>query len=289
MSDPIKTTKVENQALAAQRAEYLATHKIADISIIDLVDLVATSGDFRALPNDLARSALFTARNRSQSRQRFFREPLFHLHASSGLTVLYTGEELRAVDDELVFMQCLEFARPAMLGHVFRFTLKEMVAAIGLSKSSTSYDTIRACFSRLRATEVLFNSTKSFGRSESFSLIKKYSSINDAGGQAEVFEMMLDPEIAILFAGRKYSSHEWATYRDLSPVERKLVDYIQSHREPRPLAVEAFGQLCGASPDRAAKGWRETVRKACLSVTEKTGVECSVMKTMDGYKISIKR
>jgi len=70
-----------------------------------------------------------------------------------------------------------------------------------------------------------------------------------------------------LFAGNTFTSHSWVVYRDLSPVARRLADYIESHKHPFPLELDKFRKMCG-STESSATGWRRTVKKACAEVQE---------------------
>ena len=52
------------------------------------------------MPNDYARSSLFSACNHNEKRKTMQRQKLFHYNEY--ISILYTGVELRAEDDELV-------------------------------------------------------------------------------------------------------------------------------------------------------------------------------------------
>ena len=90
---------------------------------------------------------------------------------------------------------------------------------------------------------------------------------NDAEGKPTHYRVWIDPNLIVLFAGNTFTSHSWEVYRDLSPVARRLADYIESHKHPYPLALEKFRKMCG-STDSSVTSWRQTVRKACAEVQE---------------------
>ena len=71
----------------------------------------------------------------------------------------------------------------------------------------------------------------------------------------------------VLFAGNTFTSHSWEVYRDLSPVARRLADYVVSHKHPFSLGLAKFQQMCGSS-DANLTSWRQTVRKACAEIQE---------------------
>lgn len=217
------------------------------------------------MPNDLGRSALFTARDKRVPRENLVHEKLFHLHEN--VTIYYTGSELRAYDDELVWQQILRYAREQPLGHPVHFTVKQLVADLGWSKSGQRYDAARVCISRLKATELLVINERAFGSSGGFSLIDKYIAINDTGIKPVAYSVWIDPAMITLFAGSTFTNHHWPIYRDLTPTARRLADYVESHRIPNPLPVERFANLCG-SVDQSTSSQAQTARKACRELEE---------------------
>jgi hypothetical protein len=81
---------------------------------------VAVRDDEPFIPNDYARSSLFTARNKREPRRMLLHEKLFHLHQT--VSILYTGLELRAEDDEIVWMRILHYAKNVPWGAIRRPT-----------------------------------------------------------------------------------------------------------------------------------------------------------------------
>jgi len=219
--------------------------------------------DLRHIPNDYARSSLFTARNKRQPRQTLMHERLFHYNEH--VSILYTGIELRAEDDELVWMQILNYGQRVPLGEPFEFSIKDLVADVGWYKNGRYYDKARECISRLRANEILALNNKAYGRSGSISLIQNYTAINDESGKPTHYRVWIDRNLIVLFAGNTFTSHAWEIYRELSPVARRLADYIESHKHPYPLAIEKFRNMCG-STNETPRSWRQIVKKACADV-----------------------
>lgn len=237
---------------------------------LDLLYPDTLNNSQRAIPNDVARSSLFTARNKREPRRNLTQEKLFHLH--EGVSVLYTGIELRAADDEIIWLQILHYAKSVPLGSPFEFTVKQLVADAGWSKNGAYYDNARKCISRLRANEVLIANEKAYGVSVPMSLIENYVLVNDGDGSANRYRVWIHPGMIVLFAGNTFTNHSWDTYRDLSPVARRLADYVESHKIPFPLQVERFRLMCGSS-SQALTGWRRTVRQACQELEDKQLVQ----------------
>lgn len=219
--------------------------------------------DLRHIPNDYARSSLFTTTNRNRKRRHLMRETLFHYN--SHIRIVYTGIELRAADDEIVWMQILSYGIAVPLGEPFEFSIKELINDLNLTRSGQTYENVRACISRLKANEVLAENTKAYGISGTISLIQNYVSVNDRDGKPTRFKVWLDPSLIYLMAGDTFTSHKWSLYKKLSPVARRLADYVQSHKHPYPLDILKFRGMCG-SAEKNTPRWRQTVRKACLEI-----------------------
>lgn len=238
---------------------------------------IGSNSNTRHIPNDYARSSLFTTKNKNEPRKTLVRKKLFHYNEN--ISILYTGIELRAEDDEIVWMQILNYGQGLPLGNTFEFAVKDLVRDVGWSKSGRNYERVRDCISRLRANEVLVLNNKAFGKSGSISLIREYTSNNDADGNPSHYKVWIDPNMMLMFAGNTFTSHAWDKYLALSPVARRLADYIESHKHPYPLQIDKFHEMCG-STNSSSFGWRRTVKKACLEVQD-AGIANVVTITKD--------
>lgn len=250
----------------AQRNAYLKKKGIipnAPAQLDLIFPNVLDRGDLRHIPNDYARSSLFAARNKREPRRTLMQEKLFHYNEH--VSILYTGIELRAEDDEIVWLQILSYGQGVALGEPFDFSVKDLVSDVAWSKNGRNYNRARECISRLKANEVLALNSKAYGRSGAISLIHNYTAINDADGKPTRYRVWIDPNLILLFAGNTFTSHRWEIYRNLLPVARRLADYIESHQHPFPLGLEKFRQMCGSS-DANTTSWRQTVRRACAEV-----------------------
>ncbi|MCW8167084.1 TrfA family protein [Verminephrobacter aporrectodeae subsp. tuberculatae] len=252
-----------------QRSAYLSSKGIKPTAQLqlDLIfpDTMGDRDDMRHIPNDYARSAIFTISNKREPRRTLMREKLFHYNEH--VSILYSGIELRAEDDELVWLQILKYGEGVPLGEPFEFSIKRLVRDVNWSKNGRNYDRARECITRLRANEVLALNKKAYGKSGSISLIQNYTAINDADGKPTQYRVWIDPNLIVLFAGNTFTSHTWELYRDLSPVARRLADYIESHQYPYPLTIEKFRKMCGSNNENT-RSWKQTVKKACAEVQE---------------------
>ena len=253
----------------AQRNAYLHSKNLKPSGQfqLDLIfpETIGNRDDLRHIPNDYARSSLFTARNKRMPRDSLMKKKLFHYNEH--ISILYTGIELRAEDDELVWLQILSYGQSVAFGQPFEFSIKDLVRDVDWSKNGRNYDRARECITRLKANEVLALNSKAYGKSGAISLIQNYTSVNDLEGKATQYRVWIDPNLIVLFAGNTFTSHSWEIYRKLSPVARRLADYIESHKHPFPLTLAKFRQICGSS-DANTTSWRQTVKRACKEVVK---------------------
>lgn len=220
-------------------------------------------GDVRAIPNDYARSALFTVRNKREPRASFQGALIYHIE--SAVRITYTGIELRADDDELVWQQLLDYAKQQPLGKYVSFNLHQLCTSLGWSVNQRNYDRIRSCISRLKATELNVQNDRT-GNGTAVSMIEKYD-FEGAGEKGTKYRVVMDPRLKKLFERQTSTWIEWEKYRNLKPVERRLFDYIASHRQPFALSLEKLHLMC-ASDCGSDKKWKEIVRAACAGLVE---------------------
>lgn len=219
---------------------------------------VAPWGDnMRALPNDLARAALFTVRNKKQPRVVRQNYPIFT--ADKNVEIHYTGIELRAEDDELVWQQVLEYVKREPLGTDVYFTKFKLCADLGWPANGRYYQKVEECLTRLKATALTIK-TKRLDEVPAISLLRDLEFIHKA--KTSAVRVQIDPRIVCLFLGNYYTYFIWQKYRQLSPTARRLYDYFASHRNPRPLPLETFRLMCGSDSHRDKK-WREQAKSAC--------------------------
>ncbi len=250
---------------------------------LDLLFPKTTNETQRVIPNDYARSAIFTVRNKRVPRRALERVKVYHLHEK--VSILFTGTELRADDDELVWMQIMHYAKSSPLGNLVDFTIKQLVADIGWPKNGFYYDRARRCISRLNACEITVSDESAYGISPVFSMIGKYVTVNDGEGKPTYYQCALDQDMILLFAGNTFTNHTWDTYRKFGTIARRLADYVESHRFPYPLDVEKFKAMCG-SDMKSLPGWRRMVRDACTELVTAGMAKTVVLNDDDKIYVS---
>ena len=255
-----KVSEAKQAALLKQTKQQIKENQLS------LFDIAPWPDNMRALPNDYARSALFTTRNKRVAREALQSKEIFHINKDVAIT--YTGVELRAEDDELVWQQILEYAKRSPLGDPVSFTFYELCQDLDWSINSRYYTKAEECLSRLQASAMQFSS-KRIGRLESVSLIRRFRVLN-RGTRNSRCQVEIDEEMVVLFAGDHYSKFIWEKYRKLTPTARRMFDYFASHQEPYPMKLETFRLMCGSQSARPKK-WREQVGEACEEL-QKSGL-----------------
>ncbi len=195
----------------------------------------------RAIPNDFARSSLFTTRSKKTPR-RMLRD--VRLHVMGDVEMTYRGEELRQ-DDELVWVQVMHLARLQPLMTSVTFTPAVFMRELGWkSASKREYDRLRAHLSRLTATTIQIRSKK-LGAILGVSLIRKFECLDD--GPWRVF---IENEMRQLYPDSYYTQILWEQRKSLPMgLSAKLHGYYASHRDPWPVSVSNLHALCASDAE----------------------------------------
>jgi len=272
--DAVSSEKKANQPKknasvpARKKPKTQMTKEDAENPQLSLFDVAPWPDNLRVLPNDLARSSLFTVRNKAKKRESREAYPLYVL--SKGVNITYTGIELRADDDELVWAQCLEFLKHTPFGEPVTFTVYQMCKELGWAFNGHYYARVEKCLSRLQATALQISSER-LGRLESVSMIEHFAIIARGTRKARC-EVILNKRMADLFLGKYYSKIEFSKYRKLTPIARRMFDYFVSHKKPYPMLLESFRELCNSDSKRVNR-WTEQVSNACAELQESGLVE----------------
>lgn len=225
---------------------------------LSLFDIAPWKDDMRAIPNDLARTSLFTIRNKKVPREAFVGQSIYSYNPN--VQLLFTGVELRAEDDELVWQQVLEYNKKVPIGGYVYFSYYQLCNDLGWPTNGRYYDRAEKCLLRLNSATIQFASAA--GRLDSISMIKDFKVANRVAGGKPMCRLIVPEQMVYLFAGGNYTMFIWSAYRGLKPIARRLFDYFASHRTPYPLALDKFQLLCNSKTERPAK-WTEQTKMAC--------------------------
>ena len=225
--------------------------------------------DLRGLPNARARSALFTVANvRKGARTSLKRHQIASV---KGITVTYTGEELRQ-DDEDVFLQLLHIARMSPLGTEVQFTAWNMLGQLQWTRNTAAYTRLADCVERLKATAL--SVTVELGPTKetfSGSLVRKFrmrEPSKESSGQAKHWLVTLEREIVVLFGNIHYSRLDWDLRLQLPPLAKWLHAFYSTHAEPYAYSVARLHILTG-SETKQLKQFRYKLREALQLLVSK--------------------
>lgn len=209
--------------------------------------------EFRAQPNESARSALFTVR---RGKRRYYEgESIVVL---GGGELRYRGQELRT-DDEDVWLQITHLARVQPLEEWVKFSPYSILKAIGWPTNGIHYKRLRVHLERLQAT-VLMVTSKRLGVTVSISLVRRFECVAE-GKPLERWRVWLEREMRMLFGSHSFTQLEWERRKALTPIAKRLMDFFSSHREPWPVKVDKLREMCGSETKTLTK-WRQQVDQA---------------------------
>lgn len=218
----------------------------------DTVRLTPWSSSVRGIPNEVARSAVFTVR---REKERFFlTDAAIFLVGKSRIT--YTGPELRASDDELVWLQILAYAQEVPLGNWFEFSRYKLCKDVGWDTSKYYYKKVRECLLRLSSVVLAIEVDT---KTEQWCTARMVEEVNADGNS---FAARLHPNVQGWFEKSRYTRLVWDAYLDLSPTARRLCDYAMSHRRPYSLKLATVQGMLG-SDIQASDDLRKQLRKSC--------------------------
>lgn len=223
-----------------------------------VLQLPLWSDSRRAIPNEYARSAIFTVRNKKVERRTITNKNVFVV---GDCVVRYTGIELRAYDDELVWLEVLNFAKNFLLGEWIQFSRYQICTALGWSTSKFYYQKVHECLLRLKATAVSIEN-KRLGKGKAIAFIEDYEWEDATGTRLPKCRIKIHQNMSALFGGHHFTELEWDAYTKLSPVARRIYDYVASHRAPNPLRLDTVRNMCGSESVSRARRWKEQVNQA---------------------------
>lgn len=250
MSDPGQDPELPSKARIALTAERLreigetgkkSARERKRQSLLSDQQLTLWVDGVRGVPNEIVRSALFSAKNRKQARGNLKGAVVAVIGEGQ---IVYTGEELRQ-DDETVWLQLIHLARQNGLAMPFEFTPYGLCKSIGWPVTGQSYDRLDKCMTRLQATSLKILS-KRLGEEISMSMLPGYQAKRRKDGDGGLWTVRMHDELVFLFSERQHTRVEWQR-RLLLPegMATWLHAYYASHREPLPVKVETLGVGAG--------------------------------------------
>ncbi|CAG9185995.1 plasmid replication initiator TrfA [Cupriavidus pampae] len=214
----------------------------------------------RAVPNPLARGALFTA-TKDNNREYFKGTKVTTL---ANIDIIYKGEELRQ-DDMSVLLTIFHLARqrPLSANEPVEFTAYSFLKEVGWTVNGQEYKHLQECFDRLSANQVkvLADGGKA---GYAGSLVRSFEWRDSNGQSLSKWKVWLEPKIAGLFTQDSFTLMEWADRKKIgqrAPLALWLHSFLSTHREPIPLSVQKYRELSGAK-EKSLAGFRMRLKAA---------------------------
>jgi hypothetical protein len=215
----------------------------------------------RAAPNEIVRSALFNARNKTKKRE-YFKQTEIALIGNG--SIKYTGEELRQ-DDETVWLQVLHLAREHPLEDLIEFSAYSILKSLDWPTTVFYYKKLEECLNRMAATNVIIES-KRLGKSCAVSIIRKYEKSDDG----KMWRVWIEKEMKSLFDGNCYTISEWEQRLALPVgIATWLHAYLASHKNPYDIKIETI--MLGAGLTMSEKKHATEQIKKALKGLEDVG------------------
>lgn len=242
------------------------------------------SNNIRCLPNELLRSALFTARNRKQPRTYLKNAPIFTIGDGK---IVYTGEELRQ-DDETVWLQLIHLAKEQPLGAFIEFTPYAFCKAVKWPLKGQSYTRLKTVLTRMQATALAVHSKRlKKGNGSSLSMLPAFDWQDiDTGENLSRWRVQIAPGLVEIFGDVHFSRMEWEQRLAL-PVGLAtwLHGYLSSHKEPFPIKLETIKNGAGLTAED--KSHLKNIVEAALQALE--NVKFLSSWQIDGDLVSVQR
>ena len=233
-------------------AKELAKEPTPKKKTAEIIQLPLWAEVLRGVPNDILRSALFSA---TQGRKReYIKEQT--VAASDNIKIKFTGEQLDQSDLD-VWDQIIHLVRSQPHGQICVFKAGAFLKSIGRSAGKSEYVWLHSTLTRLKACAVEFSNIK-IGKRSCRGLIADF----EVDDNTKVYKVTIDERVGKLYLSGWSGIHfeQRQALRGKS-IALWLHGYFSSHAEPYPIKVETLRFLCG-SKDKTIRSFRQKLREA---------------------------
>lgn len=239
----------------------------ARLAAVPAVDhLPASWGDaFRGMPNELIRTGLFNIR-RNEPRV-ILKDAV--VAGSKDTTVLYSGEELR-IRDEDVLMQIYHFQRNFKLGDTWQVSGSDFLTSMCWGTGQRGYTDLYDSLRRLSGGKITITRTGSSRGDFHFAegSLVSYLEIDHIESGSRTIRIKLAPETLTLWQSVGFTLVNWEQRLSLSsPLARFLHRYYSSHKEPYALKLDTLRQMTGSTVSARTK-FRQLLKAALQSLVD---------------------
>lgn len=197
----------------------------------------------RGLPNELARCAVFSAKNKREERIVHRADSPLEVPIIGGGKVSFIGEELRQ-DDETVWAELVHRAKEARSESI-EFVPHELITSLKWPPNGASYKRLLTIIRRLSSTTIEVYSSR-FDRGIPTRLLRSYEySTKDTQRPWKIQVFSKDDELLFLF-DKLYTRFDWERRLSLPVgVATWLHSFYSSHRDPFPHKFETLAMGAG--------------------------------------------
>ncbi|CAK0778650.1 hypothetical protein CCP2SC5_840004 [Azospirillaceae bacterium] len=219
-------------------------------ALATVIQLPVWGENWRAVPNDVLRSALFAALSRS-TRRAMAGEVIA---SSSNVVITFTGEQLDQSDFD-VWAYCVHLCRAQELGARCVFRAGTFLKMIGRNDGRAQYKWLKSSLDRLALCVITVRTSDGTCR---YKLVK----CEERDEDTKEYNVSIDPKMAELYA-KNWSLFDWEQRAALrgKPIALWLHGYYSTHAEPLPLKVVTIKERCG-SENKALYDFRRSLRQA---------------------------
>jgi TrfA protein len=253
----IEAKEAREAAEAAKKAEEAAA-KPAEPKRGVVVQFPLFPAACRPVPNDVARSALFSC---VQGKDREMVKDAL-IAAVDGIQIRFTGERFNQ-DDHDVLMQLVHMAAHQPLGEWVTVPAHALLKALGRKTGKSQHEQLRADIIRLVGGTVSLKNTRT--------KLEYIGHLVDEAAQDEesrYWKFKLNPTLQPLYSGTNYTLIDWGQRKKLhgKDLARWLQVYLATHAAPFPMKVATLRELSG-SKMAELKNFRQSLRKALQDLT----------------------
>ena len=234
--------KAEANQRARAQAEWHAKKAKLEGQLVE-GQLALWPGSERGLPNELARCAVFSAKNKREPREVYVAAAPLEIPIIGGGKVSLIGEEVRQ-DDETVWAELVHRAKDARSEWV-EFVPYEFISSLKWPTNGESYKRLLTILRRLTSTTIEVYSSR-FDRGVPTRLLRHYEySKRDTQRPWRVHVFSREDDLLFLF-DQLYTRIDWERRLSLpTGVATWLHAFYSSHKEPFPHKIETLAAGAG--------------------------------------------
>lgn len=237
----------------------------------------------RAIPNAMARSALFRAAAKGRERRVLIKE---RINAVDGIDITMTGLELSQEDGD-VFLQVVHMLRGQACTEPIHTNGRTLLTALDKHASSQDYQRLKDSLRRLQGAQLVLRAKVGTRNVEYVGNLISYLVFSDEieDAKSTEWEIQLNGKMVNLFAGDVYTRVDWKQRLQLTPLAKWLHSFYSSQPNCFGYKVETFYELCGS----VAGELKSFKQKLKMALDQLVAEEFLESWEIDGKIVNVKR